>query len=370
MGEARRIGAMGWCLVLAACAPDDADAGAEGSSSTSTGAPTTVTSPMTMPADDSGADTNVDEADTGVVDSTSTSASVDGSDDGSSSDTGVVNPCPPMVEDGLLIEHIVAPQDTDPTIDAYLEDHYAYIDTREVAPRGKLLLHLAGSNGTPSQTLTMLHEGARFGFHVVGLRYPNDFDIYGLCGGDGDCFGALREEELDGDDHTPVVDIGEQNGIEHRLVALLELLHAENPEEGWCWWIDGDVPRWSEIVVSGHSHGASTAGLIGTVRAVDRVVMFAGPYDHTDPDIPATWVSGASLTAADRIYGIAGAGDDQYSQHLVNWDAMGLPGEPVDVDVSAPPYDGSHRLISLGGDHGSVATDEANRPAWEYLFAP
>src|SRR5262249_30784868 len=155
--------------------------------------------------------------------------------------------------EGMLIEHIVAPQDTDPAIDAYLEDHYAYIDTREMAPRGKLLLHLAGSNGIPADTLTMLHEGARLGYHVVGLRYPNDFDIYALCGQDPDCFGLLREEELDGGDHTPVVDVGMVNGIEHRLVALLAYLHAQYPDEGWCWWADGEVPRWSEIVVSGHS---------------------------------------------------------------------------------------------------------------------
>lgn len=352
--------------VLAACGGDDGGPDDAAETGSTTGAATTA-NPTTSLGDATSAETSGDPD----TSSSTTAGSSDDTDGGSSSeDTGAVNPCPPMVQDGMFIEHLVAPQDTDPTIDAYLEDHYAYIDTREVQPRGKLLLHLAGSNGTPSDTVGMLQEGARLGFHAIGLRYPNDFDIYALCGGMPDCFGALREEELDGADHTPVVDIGGQNGIEHRLVALLTLLHEEYPDEGWCWWIDGDLPRWSEIVISGHSHGASTAGVVGSVRAVDRVVMFAGPYDHTDPDVPASWVSGASVTPRDRFYGIAGAGDEQYAQHLVNWAAMGLPGEPVDVDANDPPYDGTHRLVSLGGNHGSVATDPANRPAWEYLFAP
>ena len=39
------------------------------------------------------------------------------------------------------------------------------------------------------------------------------------------------------------------------------------------------TPKWSQIAVSGQSQGAGQAALIGTIRQVDRVVMFSGPPD-------------------------------------------------------------------------------------------
>ena len=38
---------------------------------------------------------------------------------------------------------------------------------------------------------------------------------------------------------------------------------AHMVEGDWTYVLDGDRPKWSRIVVSGISHGASTSGVIG-----------------------------------------------------------------------------------------------------------
>jgi hypothetical protein len=63
----------------------------------------------------------------------------------------------PDLAGGKLIEHIVAPAATDPDIDNWLDDHYAYLDTR-VVTRPELVVFLAGAGGTPKGTVAMLKE--------------------------------------------------------------------------------------------------------------------------------------------------------------------------------------------------------------------
>jgi hypothetical protein len=283
-----------------------------------------------------------------------------------------------------LAEHVVRPEAADPAADRWLQDQYAYFDAG-AEPAGKLVVYLVGANNKPSGGRPMMKELARLGFHVLAPMYANDYPIRDLCekpesDADDDCHGKARLEAFEGQDHSPHIEVSRANSIEERVARMLARLARDFPAEKWSVFLEGGRPRWSAIVVAGHSHGASSAGLIGKVRPVDRVVMLSGPFDNR-AGAPPPWVGRPGQTAQDRVYGLSHDNEEQHAGHLRNWQAMGLAGPVVLVDSTTPPYDRSHQLTTALGTrnpHGSTAAGTASprRPdgnyqlgaTWRYLF--
>ena len=248
----------------------------------------------------------------------------------------------------------------------------AFLDTR-VPARGQLVvfLHGAGSNEScgPAAHLRLL---AGYGFHVFSPCYVADYGVEN-CGRD---IKGCRLEAFEGVDHHPYVQITPADSIERRVARGLRYLETLQPEAGWGDFLeDDDQPRWQDIVLTGHSHGASTAALIGKVRPLNRIVMLAGPYD-----LDQAWLAETPLTSVDRYYGFSHVGDQQHPGHLAAFEALGLPGPVVEVDRNAPPYGGSHRLITaVEGDtpHSAVRAGSVSprvgesfvlEPVWRYLY--
>jgi hypothetical protein len=280
------------------------------------------------------------------------------------------------------IEHVVRPEALDPQADKWLQDQYALVD--EAAPRAnKLVVYLVGANNKPAAGRPMMQELARMGFHVVAPMYANDYDIRTICSPakdpDSDCHGKIRLEAFEGVDHSPHLEVQPANSAEGRVARLLAHLQGAFPGEGWGAYLDGARPRWSSIVIAGHSHGASSAGLVGKVRAVDRVVMLSGPFDNRD-GAPADWTRRPPATPIDRYYVFSHTNEDQFSQHLKDWEAMelGKLGPVTDVDVARPPYGRSHQLVTAlppppgKNPHGVTAAGSASPqgPDGRYLLEP
>lgn len=248
----------------------------------------------------------------------------------------------------------------------------AFLDTR-VAARGRLVVYLHGA-GAPTTCGSNEHGRllASWGFHVLGPCYLSDYGV-GNCGAD---IGGCRLEAFEGVDHHPFVSIAPPDSIETRIVRALEFLRRRHPGGDWGYYLDGALPRWSTVIISGISHGASSAGVIGQVRAVDRVVMLSGPLDTGQ-----AWLSRGGLTVRDRYWGLTHTGDTQHSGHLAAFTALGLPGAPATVETATSPYGGSHRLRSSAmttDGHGSTQAggvsprDAAGRylfePAWRLMY--
>src|SRR5207249_1964870 len=71
----------------------------------------------------------------------------------------------------------VAPHETDGAITGqWLDNHQVWLDPT-VEHRGKLFVHLPGSNNVPSQSRKLAREAAALGYHVIVLMYPNTFAI-------------------------------------------------------------------------------------------------------------------------------------------------------------------------------------------------
>lgn len=263
------------------------------------------------------------------------------------------------------------PNEADPAAKTKLGIQPAYLDTR-VTPLGLLVVYLHGA-GTPGTCGSTAHEQelASLGFHVLGPCYTSDYGI-GNCGAD---IEGCRLEAFEGVDHHPFIDITPPESIETRVAKGLAYLQTKNPKGDWAYYLDGDKPRWSKIVISGISHGASTAGVIGIHRLTDRVVMLSGPLD-TDQ----AWLKKAPITPIARFYGFTHTDDPQHPGHLAAFESLGLAGKPTSVDGAMPPFGGTHRLessaptsdghssLQAGGSSPKAGNEYVFKPVWSYLY--
>lgn len=337
---------------------------------TSTGGPTTVTPTTGEPGltdapttDTSTGDATSETGATGPTDTGDTGMSSSSSSSGTTGD----EPLAPMVDvsDPQLHQFEFKPDQADPGAKLALGNQHAQLDTT-VTPLGKLVVYLHGA-GAPGTCGSKSHGAmlASLGFHVVHPCYVSDYGV-GNCGDD---IGGCRLEAFEGVDHHDLIDIQPPDSIETRVVRALEYLQVQHPGGDWQFFIDAGKPRWSHIIISGISHGASTSGLIGLVRPVDRAVMLSGPLDSNQ-----AWLEWGPITPIDRFYGFTHTGDDQHPGHLDSFADMQLPGEPTVVDGAMAPYADSHRLVSSAptdDGHGSTqAGGSSPKEGDDYVFLP
>ncbi len=301
---------------------------------------------------------------------------------------GPRNPPPaPAAGSGAPIERVVRPEIADPAADRWLQDQYAVFD-RGAPAASRLVAYLVGANSKPAAARSTVGVLAAMGFHVVAPMYANDYGITGVCAPgrepDDDCHRRVRLEAFEGADHSPHVAVSRANSAEERVTRMLAHLAAKYPDDGWGGFLDETGrPRWAEMVVAGHSHGASSAGLVGKIRRVARVVMLSGPFDNRS-GAPAPWTRLVPQTPLDRFWGFSHVSEEQHQGHLADWDAMGLLGPPANVDHAAPPFAGSHQLVTAldpppgKNPHGVTAAGLASprlpdgsfrlAPVWRHLF--
>jgi hypothetical protein len=312
------------------------------------------------------------DGDAGVLDAGGPDA---GGVDGGGSDASVVDAGGPRVDRRMpqLFQFQFRPSAVEPDAGRANATQLVALDTR-VAPLGQLVISLHGA-GPQTTCGSAAHNTllASFGYHVISPCYLSDYGV-GNCGAD---IGGCRLEAFDGVDRTPVIDVRRAESIEGRVVRMLEHLATLNPQGDWGWFLVGGAPRWDAIVLSGISHGASSAGLIGLNRRVARVVMLSGPLDTNQ-----AWLMGSSLTPKDRFFGFTHQRDPQHSGHLSAFDVLAVPGAPVNVDTTPRPWT-SHRLFTnadAGDPHGSTQLGSGSprlpdggarfAPVWEALYRP
>jgi pimeloyl-ACP methyl ester carboxylesterase len=291
-----------------------------------------------------------------------------------------------------LIIHIIAPQATDPAIDQALDNHYVYLDTA-ARSNHQLLVFMPGATFKPAFYQLIQAFAARLGYHVIGLMYQDGVVLANVCQTpplpDAACWENARLEMFDGIHRSTVVTVSPANSQKNRLTKLLQYLAVHYPDEGWSRYLDEDgQPRWSRIVVGGHSQGGGQAALIAKLYRVARVAMFSAPVDGTPGSQGMPWLA-THVTPSSRYYALAHKLEVQSAAEQANWDTLGLAafGPIVQPETSTPPYDFTQTLLTdlkpQGGytpanAHGSTAWD-AQTPlavdgtpllsdAWRYVL--
>jgi hypothetical protein len=281
------------------------------------------------------------------------------------------------------------------------------------ARRGVLLLRFPGSDGSTAASDLMAEQMANDGFHVISLAYdPGRVTIRATCTyarvrRDPDCALKFRGERFYGGGYdSPFIAVDRAHSVMNRLIKLLSHLVRAYPGEGWGRFVSrtpsavygGYKPRFDRIMVSGHSQGAGMALFTARERRVLAVAMFGGANDYAiapGGDVAvADWVRGRLATPRGRIFGFGHTKENGHAGQLAVWAALGLAGAPASVDSGAPPFGGSHRLVSSRAPrgcarpaacdqahfHGSTIVDAftpraaggapAYGPVWRHMLAP
>ena len=237
----------------------------------------------------------------------------------------------------------------------------ASVDTR-VAPRGRLVIWLMGYSAP------LFERVNGFGLHAIRVPYASGW--FGKFGKeppppDDKFLGKIRLEAATGEDFSDVVEIPKPDGMMERALVFVKWLVQENPPGQWEQFLTEDrkALRWDRVIVSGSSHGSTTAARFAKHQRVDRVVMFCGPRDQYD-----TWQGLPSATPANRFFGFSHVLDGGWTggHYCRSWELLGLHafGPIVNVDQATPPYSHTRRLITdtdVKGDakraHSSVTPE-------------
>ena len=254
----------------------------------------------------------------------------------------------------------VKPSTTDSSISTkWNNPHYIYLDENQTANQA-LFVFLSGSYSKPSSYQYILKQAAMDGYYAVGLSYPNSWTVGSLCNDiyTEDCFWAVRKEIITGENLTDVVDISYTDSITNRMVKLLSYLQAQYPSENWHQWLSGQRPKWSNMIVAGHSQGGGHSAAIGKMNNVRRVLMFGAPEDVTVDGTSPSWLSSAGNTPASRYFGFCHVNDPFWDSNIANWKVIGLPVSNgiMDVDIHSS-YTGNRQfktseVPSSGKSHG------------------
>jgi hypothetical protein len=275
-------------------------------------------------------------------------------------------------------EHSFKPSEADAEVSFNDQAQKSVFDNRAAKLVGKLVLPFGGV-GTTAGTLGGAGEFcAKRGFHVLAIAAYQDYDI---LLGDPDFFGDARRQVFDGVQHTTKgafanIRMALADGVARRTQKALQYLAQKYPDEDWGYYLekDGSV-RWSDVIFTGMSHGASNAARFAMLVRASRVVSIAGPRDNLCTSLKeqgcggvvATWLGDEPLTPRDRFFAITGKQDDQHTQHLFSMARLGYTGAPVEVMGARAPYGGSHRLVAAGG-HAEFCGQAAYDEACNYAF--
>lgn len=218
---------------------------------------------------------------------------------------------------------------------------------RGTGPGPRLLAFLPGTRGRPDLYRTFLEHARTLGYHVIGLAYPNDVAVnLDVCRGrpDPDCPAAARTEILWGRDAPGLpLSVPPADAAMPRLRALLTHLARTRPREGWDVFLTrSGEPAWSRLVLAGHSQGGGHAAFVARDHRLARVLLFAATE-------PAPWTTEPLRTPRERLWALAHTREPFLASLQRSWAQLGVPGTPVDVESTDPPWGGSHRLLTSTG---------------------
>lgn len=115
------------------------------------------------------------------------------------------------------------------------------------------------------------------------------------------------------------------NSLKQRLGQLLTYLHTQHPKEGWGAFLKDGMPKWDNIIVSGHSQGAGHAAYLAKTETLRGAVMISGPQDECTGCANGTkyWIDDGPYNSTWASYTALGHGNEpMYNITKDNWGRM------------------------------------------------
>ncbi len=263
----------------------------------------------------------------------------------------------------------IKPSAADPAVQDF--DEPSYVLAPDDAPaNAPLLVFLTGTGGKPRGLVKFLSLEAGQGFRAIGLEYNDLPAVSEVCpqSPDPGCAEAFRAMRVDGLEGSTIVHNPVAESIVARLTAALRVLARDDPTGGWARYLDGDTPRWDDIVVSGLSQGAGMAAYIAKHHRVRRVVLFSSPWDFTGPERrPAPWLSAPAETPVERWYAEYHSKESTAGLIRRAYTALRIPADHVrvfDRDLAPDAAKGANPY------HINTIRDVRYADDWRFLFGP
>jgi len=164
------------------------------------------------------------------------------------------------------------------------------------------------------------------------------------------------------------------------------------PEEDWGYFLNEAQTevRWSDVAVTGFSHGAQSAARFARAYRMFRAVSRSGPRDNQcgngnaggmdydpqnppfDPACPdediSAWLDEESKTPMERFFGFVGKEDGQYGDIMFGMERMNYVGMPINLSLPANqngPYTSNRFYADVGHSGFDDGTFDA---ALEHAF--
>jgi hypothetical protein len=257
----------------------------------------------------------------------------------------------------------------------------ASVDTR-VPSRGRLAIWLMAPNQNLFDRLNS------YGIHAIQVHYARQW--FSKCCQhrpvSENCRGDMRLEAATGEDHSDEVNIRVRDSIKGRALNFVKYLEKNNPKGKWGQFLTPkkDDILWERVILTGASHGSTTASRLAKHTKVARVVALCGPRDQYQ-----AWQALPSKTPENRFFGFSHTKDMGWEEfhYQRSWEMLGLHkfGPVIIVDENKPPYANTRRLVTnfdVKNDsnraHSSVTPgsrsfrgDDGNlmhAPVWKYLY--
>jgi hypothetical protein len=268
----------------------------------------------------------------------------------------------------------IDPAVTDPAIEMVRGPHLALYDP-QVPSRHRLLLFIGGTRSTPESSLKLDTAFTSWGFHAISLDYEDGVVAVSCAHSqDSTCFDHYRETIITGKGKSDKISVTPANSILNRVEKLLNYLVQHDPDSGWKEFVEDGHPRWSRIVVAGHSQGSGHAAYIAKMFRVDRALIFSGPQDYlADLHEPAPWQSRASATPVDRYFAFLSENDTFHvERQIANCAALMKldPPKPEHVTPGGPITGHPQILVNdfpkAARAHGSTLLPQYQN-VWKYM---
>lgn len=246
------------------------------------------------------------------------------------------------------------------------DDPNVIIDPVTESGSAPLLIFFSGTGGKPENLLPLLHTAAAQGYRVLGLSYADTPGVTQVCRLDPDPACSLRFRTSRLSSATTPVPTAAEDAIITRLRMALAALAKEHPRV-WGEYLtaEGKI-MWSRVAVGGFSQGAGMAALIGKLFAVQRVILFSGPWDTAGSNrLPAPWLFQAAATPLDRWHAERHVREKTTDLLAHAYRALGIPEQQVllfDHDFSVPRKPGDNPA------HRSTVNRSDYIAEWKIMF--
>ena len=267
-----------------------------------------------------------------------------------------------------LVVYEIKPSAADSSIHRFDEPNVVVVD-RSRSTASQLVVFMPGTDGKPRNAMRLLQVVASQGYRTIGLEYNDSPAVIQVCPKKPpSCSGDFRRKRIFGDDVSSIVDNTRAESIVNRLTKLLRYLDQIHPGDGWSYYLHGETPDWSRIVVSGLSQGAGMAAYIAQRESVARVVLFSSPWDYSlESRSLAPWIGESSVTPPERWFAEYHRRENTAKLIAQAYGVLQIPADHIrvfDLDL-ASKHAGHH---SDNPYHGSTVQVTGYEPEWRFLF--